>query len=616
MVMLSKKRQSNRKNTRKTNIENADRISFKDLQELRLELQKIFNISKSDPTSKSFTRNDINSVIRNTEYETSTGYTVPFNMVHTQYVTNENFEPSNSNDNGYGYIPHPTRNGVYKMRNQYLSSHNSGSYIGFFRQELVPGFLEHLFSKIQSPNWRVKQITQEPREDVYTVVICHATYSIPPCTLYIKHKIERPFQNTSRSHKRKRVETTDTDKYRHYFYVSACTLPLIPEKYVLIVPTGPLEKRRLQNFKFESIQYQIHYKTRIGQSNDTLRRRMHLVLNAFGLQRRRAVTYVRRIHDTFDAEENVNVTLPETRIRTNGTLMVSTGRKDSRGFNKYVSSKSAYGQAILRDAFSKGKRVPVLPRNVRRRIILDHAKITPHKFILDGHGHVLRDVFTIPQHVVLIFATLPGTYSYNTSACYTKNNLNKAITANYATEGKKMYRVIYFGGDTIQNVMYSTQDRGKQLIKGFFKDPKTIYKGMNNRKNNNITNNLGIVTLKRKVGPNGTKTKEFEAIELPISDLIKEAVKKTSPTKEKPLVIFATQCRSTSDEETFIKCYQQDVNACRRLGKEIPQKIPQDVMETISIGHHFFSNDGNKYPKNTEIVEDGKKYKIKSYTPF
>jgi hypothetical protein len=341
-----------------------------------------------------------------------------------------------------------------------------------------------------------------------------------------------------------------------------------------------------------------------------------MVLNTFDLHRKKAVTYVRRIDDRFNAEENTHVTLPETRVRANGTLMVSTGRKDYRGFNKYVRSKSAYGQSILRDAFSKGSKVPVLPRNVQRRIILDHAKTTPHKFILDGHGSLLRDVFTVPQHVVLIFATLPGTSSWNTSACYTKNDLNKILAANYATEGKKMYRVMYFGGDTIQNVSYSTKDNHGQIRKGFFRDPKIIYNTINHTKKNNVVNNLGIVTLKRKIGPNGTMMKEFEEIRRTISELIKDAVKITKPTKDQPLVIFATQCREAPDEETFQKCYQQDIQACRRLGKDIPQKIPRNVMKTISIGHHFFSNNHTQYPKNSEISHNRKKHKVRSYTPF
>jgi hypothetical protein len=218
--------------------------------------------------------------------------------------------------------------------------------------------------------------------------------------------------------------------------------------------------------------------------------------------------------------------------------------------------------------------------------------------------------------VILIFATLPGTTSWGLSLCRTKTDLNKILAANYATEEKKIYRVIYFGGDTIQNVSYSTTDRKKQEMKGFFRDPQTTYTKIGHKKKNNVVNDLGIVTLKRKIGPNGKKTKEFETIRRPISELINDAVKITKPTKEQPLVIFSTQCRGTSNDEIYEKCYQQDVQACRRLGKDIPEKIPKNVMKTISMGHHFLSRNHTRYSKRTEMRQSKKKYDVKSYTPY
>lgn len=181
---------------------------------------------------------------------------------------------------------------------------------------------------------------------------------------------------------------------------------------------------------------------------------------------------------------------------------------------------------------------------------------------------------------------------------------------------------MYFGGDTIQNVSYSTEDSGKQARKGFFRNPQVlVYDNtalVSHRSKKNVVNDLGIVSMKRKVGPNGKKTKEFEHMNRGISELIADAVKKTNPTREQPLVIFSTQCRSTSDEEIYQKCYQQDVIACRRLGKDIPQGIPQTLMKKVSVGHHFFGygNNHTKFGKRSEIRRNKKQHGVKSYTPF
>lgn len=306
----SKRKKRNQTSNVTPTSENTEKVPFKDLQELRVKLQKAFTKSKmyaEDSTSKRFTRRDIDTVVTNIiGYDNFLGYSVPQNMMRSQYVTNSNFEPSSNSNNGagYDYRPHPSRDGVYRIKNTYANSYNSGSYIQFFRKEFVTVFLKEVFAI--DGQWTLKSVTQQithrninnedTRDDTFKIVICHRTYSsAPPCIFYIRHVVERPFINVQQP-KRKRVKTERVDEYRHHFYVSAFTVPLIPEKYVLIVPTSSLEKRRIQNFKFESITYQIHYKTKIGQSNDTLRNRMHFVLNTFYLDRKK-VTYIRRIDE-------------------------------------------------------------------------------------------------------------------------------------------------------------------------------------------------------------------------------------------------------------------------------------------------------------------------------
>jgi hypothetical protein len=291
-------------------------VPVSDLHELRTSVEEAVKLHARN-NAKGYNRFTINSTAENGGYRRNT---VPNEMINYNYFTNNNFTPSlnlnNSNNNNAYWIPHPTRNGKYMTRQKIVGNNDPGSYTNFYRSTVIPTFLEEVFRFDTQSNWMVKRVTQEKtrknthrgvRDDTFKVVICHRwRFTTPPCIFYIRHLVDREYFNDDTETRKK---STFIGDYRHYFYVSAIALPLIPEKYVLIVPSGPLEKRELNKFRFSSIRlgYQIHYKTRIGPTNDALRHRLNVVLTALGLARHQPITYVRRIHDTFDAEENVNV---------------------------------------------------------------------------------------------------------------------------------------------------------------------------------------------------------------------------------------------------------------------------------------------------------------------